>query len=423
MQDWLMTRASREFQVFAKPAGSICNLQCHYCYYLKKKTLYQEAESSHMPDDILEQYIVQHIDATDAPVIHFSWHGGEPTVLGLDYFRKIAALQHKHRPSGRRIRNGIQTNGTLLDEDWCRFLAAEDFGVGLSLDGPKELHDLYRVNKKQEPTHEQVMRGYELLQKHRVPFDILCVVHNRNVRYPTEVYRFFKQIGARYLGFLPLVELQPDGRCVSDRTVEAGAFGDFLCTIFDEWLSRDIGHVKVQIFEEAIGVAFGQDHGLCIFRKTCGDIPVIEHNGDFFPCDHFVDLAHRFGNIRETSLVDLLESPSQRIFGQAKLDELPLSCTNCEVLAMCNGGCPKDRFLKTPDGSGGLNYLCAAYKRFFTHCRPFVAQLSIIWRNQRTEGQELPAQSEATKAPVKTGRNDPCPCGSGKKYKKCCMGK
>jgi uncharacterized protein len=341
--------------------------------------------------------------------------------LGLDYFRKIVALQHKHRPSGRQIRNGIQTNGTLLDEDWCRFFATKGFGVGLSLDGPKELHDLYRVNKKQESTHEQAMRGYELLQKHRVPFDILCVVHDQNVQHPTEMYRFFKQIGARYLGFLPLVEAQSDWHGITDRTVPASAFGDFLCTIFDEWLSRDIGLVKVQIFEEAIATAFGQDHALCIFRKTCGDIPVIEHNGDFFSCDHFVDPEHHLGNIRETSLVDLLENQTQRSFGQAKLNGLPLFCKNCEVLSMCNGGCPKDRFILTPDGERGLNYLCAGYKRFFTYCRPFVAELSVLWHRQHSEGQDSSTLDRATRISSKTGRNDPCPCGSGRKYKKCCM--
>jgi uncharacterized protein len=421
-QGWLiMAKTSREFQVFAKPAGSVCNLRCHYCYYLKKENIYRNGKPFRMPDDILEQYIVQHIDASDAPVIGFSWHGGEPTVLGLDYFRKIVALQHIHQPVDRQIRNGIQTNGTLLDEEWCRFLAAEGFGVGLSLDGPKELHDLYRVSRNQEPTHDQVMRGYALLQKHRIPFDILCVVHDRNVRHPAEVYRFFKQIGARYLGFLPLVEFQPDGLGVSDRTVPAEAFGDFLCTIFDEWLSQDIGRVKVQIFEEAIGTAFGQDHALCIFRKTCGDIPVIEHNGDVFACDHFVDMEHRLGNIRETSLVELLEGPSQRAFGQAKLDGLPFVCKDCEVLAMCNGGCPKDRFLRTPDGEEGLNYLCAGYKRFFAYCRPFIAELSALWQ-QHPEEHKLPAPDEVTGIPAKTGRNDPCPCGSGRKYKKCCLG-
>ena len=416
-----MAKVSREFQVFAKPAGSVCNLRCRYCYYLKKEDLYRNGKPFHMPDDILEQYIVQHINASVTPVVGFSWHGGEPTVLGLDYFRKIVALQRMHQPVGRQIRNGIQTNGTLLDEDWCHFLAAEGFGVGLSLDGPKELHDIYRVSKKQEPTHERTMHGYALLQRHRIPFDILCVVHDRNVRHPTEVYRFFKQIGARYLGFLPLVEFQPNGRNVSDRTVPAEAFGDFLCTIFDEWLSQDIGRVKVQIFEEAIGSAFGQDHALCIFRKTCGDIPVIEHNGDVFACDHFVDTEHRLGNIQKTPLVALLEDPAQRAFGQAKLDGLPVFCKNCEVLAMCNGGCPKDRFLRTPNGEGGLNYLCTGYKRFFTHCRPFIAELSALWQ-QHPEGQKLPAPDEVIRISPRTGRNDPCPCGSGRKYKKCCLG-
>jgi len=380
-----MAKASREFQVFVKPGGSVCNLQCQYCYYLKKKDLYQKTELFRMSDDILEAYIIQHIDASDAETINFSWHGGEPTTLGLDYFRKIIELQRKHHPPGRQIRNGIQTNGTLLDEDWCRFLATEGFGVGLSLDGPKELHDLYRISKKGEPTHKRVMHGYALLQKHHIPFDILCVVHDQNVRYPIEVYRFFKQIGARYLGFLPLVEFLPHGRGVSDRTVPAEAFGDFLCTIFDEWQSRDIGHVRVQIFEEAIGTAFGQDHALCIFRKTCGDIPVVEHNGDFFSCDHFVDMKHRIGNIRETPLVDLLESQSQRAFGEAKLRGLPLFCKTCKVLAMCNGGCPKDRILRTPDGKEGLNYLCAGYKRFFTHCNPFIVELSTLWYEQHPE--------------------------------------
>jgi uncharacterized protein len=421
--DWLMAKASREFQIFAKPGGSVCNLDCRYCYYLKKKDLYRKGASFRMPDDILELYIVQHIDASHAELVNFSWHGGEPTVLGLDYFRKIVALQRRHRPSGQQIRNGIQTNGTLLDEDWCRFLAAEGFGVGLSLDGPKELHDLYRVSKKQEPTHEQVMRGYELLQKHRIPFDILCVVHDQNVQYPTEVYRFFKEIGVLHLGFLPLVELRSDEKSASGHTVPAEAFGAFLCAVFDEWLSQDIGRVSVQIFEEAIGTAFGQDHGLCIFRETCGDIPVIEHNGDFFSCDHFVDMEHRIGNIGETPLIDMLDSTAQRAFGQAKLDDLPLFCKNCEALTMCNGGCPKDRFILTPDGERGLNYLCAGYKRFFTHCRPFVTELSVQWREQQSEGKTLTTPEKTTKINHKTGRNDPCPCGSGRKYKKCCMGK
>ncbi len=419
-----MAKASREFQVFAKPIGSICNLECQYCYYLKKEHLYPEGESFRMPDDILEKYIVQHIGACPDPVISFSWHGGEPTVLGLDYFRKIVALQRKHQPPNRRITNGIQTNGTLLDENWCLFLATEGFAVGISLDGPQELHDLYRVTKNHKPTHEQTVRGYKLLQKHHISSEILCVVNAHNVQYPLQVYQFFKQLKAEHMTFLPLVEPQSNAQNgVSHRTVPPDAFGIFLCTIFDEWMSQDIGRVKVQIFEEAARTAFGQEHTLCIFRKTCGDVPVIEHNGDFYSCDHFVDANHHLGNIQETRLVELLESPIQRVFGQAKLDSLPRYCQVCEVRNMCNGGCPKNRFLQTPDGEAGLNYLCAGYKRFFSHCQPFVAETAALWRRQSLEQQMPQTHATGLRTPPKTGRNAPCPCGSGKKYKKCCMGK
>lgn len=382
-----MAKTSRIFQVFVKPNGSICNLDCHYCYYLKTKHLYSKTGVFPMPDIILEEYIVQHIEACLEPVIRFSWHGGEPTVLGLDYFRKIASLQRKHQPINRRIANGIQTNGTLLDDEWCRFLAEEGFAVGLSLDGPRELHDRYRLTKGGKPTFEQTIRGYELLQQYRINTDILCVVNAHNVRFPDRVYRFFKQINAPYVSFLPLVEPQPDTkRGVSSRTVPVEAFGAFLCTIFDEWLSRDIGRIKIQIFEEAARTAFGQDHSLCIFRETCGDIPVIEHNGDFFSCDHFVNAGHCLGNIIETPLAELLESPTQKAFGQAKLDTLPLCCRACEVRTMCNGECPKNRFLRTPEGEEGLNYLCAAYKLFFTHLRPFVAEVAAQWHRQISPG-------------------------------------
>lgn len=416
-----MVKASRDFQVFVKPVGSICNLGCHYCYYLEKEHLYPKGVSFRMPDIILEEYIVQHIEASTEPVIRFSWHGGEPTILGLDYFRKIVALQRKYQPSGRRIANGMQTNGTLLDEDWCRFLAAEGFAVGLSLDGPPEMHNQYRVTKGGKPTYEQTMRGYELLLRHRVSTDILCVVNAHNVRYPTEVYRFFKQIKAQYVTFLPLVEPQLDAESgVSHRTVPAEAWGVFLCTIFDEWMQQDIGRVKVQIFEESARTAFGQDHSLCIFRPTCGDIPVIEHNGDFFSCDHFVDAEHCLGNIIKTPLVELLESPAQKAFGQAKWDTLPRCCQECEVRAMCNGGCPKNRILQTPDGEAGLNYLCTGYKRFFTHCQPFVAEVAAQWQRQTLKQQRQPDRAPGVRWSPKVGRNDPCPCGSGLKYKKCC---
>lgn len=414
-------KASREFQVFAKPIGAICNLDCHYCYYLKKEYLYPQGESFRMPEDLLEEYIVQHIKAFPGPVIRFSWHGGEPTVLGLDYFRKIVALQRKHQPSRQRIANGIQTNGTLLDDDWCRFLANMDFAVGLSLDGPPELHNLHRVTRNQKPTHEQTMRGYQLLRQSGIACDILCVVNAQNVQYPTQVYRFFKQINAQYVTFLPLVEHQPEVESgVSDRSVPAEAFGEFLCTIFDEWQAQDIGRIKVQIFEETARTALEQEHSLCIFRPVCGDIPVVEHNGDFFSCDHFVDHEHRLGNIRETPLVELLESPAQRAFGQAKLKKLPHYCQVCEVRAMCHGECPKNRFIQTPDGEAGLNYLCAGYKRFFTHCQAFVQEVAAQWRRQTLVQQKVPTQTTVIRQSRKVGRNDPCPCGSGLKYKKCC---
>jgi uncharacterized protein len=419
-----VAKASRPYQIFAKPIGSVCNLGCDYCYYLKKQSLYPGENSFRMPDDVLEEYIVQHIQACPDLVIPFSWHGGEPTLLGLDYFQKIVELQRKHQPSQRQIINGIQTNGTLIDETWCRFLATEKFSVGLSLDGPQEIHDSHRRSKSGKPTHGQAMRGYELLRKHEIACDILCVVHAQNVNHPMEVYRFFKQIKAGHIGFLPLVEPQPNHEgAVSSSTVPSEAYGAFLCAVFDEWTSQDIGKVRVQIFEETAGTALGQEHTLCIFKKTCGDVPVIEHNGDFFVCDHFVDREHLLGNIRETRLIDLIDSPRQIAFGKAKRDTLPRYCLQCDLLSLCNGGCPKDRILRTPDGEDGLNYLCTGYKRFFTHCRPFLTELSALRLRQDPERARPSRPAQQAKVHPGIGRNDPCPCGSGKKYKKCCMGK
>jgi uncharacterized protein len=378
-----MVKTSRPFQVFVKPIGSLCNLSCQYCYYLKKKELYPEVETFQMPSEVLEDYIVQHIDASSEPVIRFSWHGGEPTILGLNYFQLIVALQCMHQPPNKRIVNGIQTNGTLLNEDWCHFFAKEGFSVGLSLDGPKEMHDRFRLNKDQKPTYMQTMRGYKLLKKYGVYTDILCVVNAHNVQFPFQLYRFFKKINAEYITFLPLVEPHPDIRnSVSNISVSSKAWGQFLCSIFDEWIDQDIRRVKVQIFEEALRTAFNQEHSLCIFRPTCGDIPVIEHNGDFYSCDHFVDAEHCLGNINATPLVELLESRAQSAFGRAKLETLPRICRECIVRDMCNGGCPKNRFLSTQDGEKGLNYLCAGYKRFFTHCQPFVSEVTSLWNKQ-----------------------------------------
>ena len=407
-----MGQASRDFQVFVKPAGATCNLDCRYCYYRNKTSLYRDAGAIQMPEDLLEEYIVQHFEATAGPEVDFSWHGGEPTTLGLAFFRLVVGLQGKHKPAGWRIRNGIQTNGLLLDEEWCRFLAAEGFGVGLSLDGPAELHDPYRVTRGGKPTHAQTMRAYELLRSQGIPVDILCVVHNLNVHHPLTVYRFFRQIGCRSLGFLPAVDREPENaRGVTDHTPSAEDYGSFLCRIFDDWIARDVGRMMVQTFDEAARPALGLDHSLCVFRETCGQIPVLEHNGDLFPCDHYVDREHRLGNIRETPLHMLLDSRKQLEFGEAKKNALPSYCGACEVLVMCNGGCPKYRFIRTPDGEPGLNYLCAGLKRFFLHCRAPLARLATQQR------QQAPILRPAV---ARAGRNDPCPCGSGRKYKKCC---
>lgn len=418
-----MVTASTEFQIFVKPIGAVCNLDCRYCYYLEKQQLYPKGGPLRMPEDLLERYIVQHIEACPIPTVLFSWHGGEPTLLGVEYFRRIVDMQRKHRIAGQEIINDIQTNGTLLDEEWCRFLAAEGFYVGLSVDGPREFHDGCRVTKGGMPTHERVMNALQLLQRFGIHCDVLCVVHAGNAGHPEAVYRFFKDAGVRHLVFLPLVMRTPGGG-VSPETVSAAAFGAFMCAIFDRWIREDIGRINVQLFEEAARPDQGAEHALCAFRKTCGELPVLEHSGDFYSCDHYVDRDHRLGNIREISLVEALEGPAQRAFGQDKLDSLPRHCRQCEVLAYCNGGCPKDRFLSAPDGEPGLNYLCAGLKRFFTHARPYMRRLaSFVGSGQPIERFADLVRSGDVNASAPTGRNDACPCGSGRKYKKCCLGK
>jgi uncharacterized protein len=379
-----MSVASRSFQVFAKPAGAACNLACRYCYYLGKDPAGPGDADRRMPEGLLEAYIAQHIAASPDEIVRFSWHGGEPTVLGLDYFRAVVAIERRLLPPGRTVANGLQTNGTLLDEEWGRFLAAEGFSVGLSLDGPRALHDRHRRTRGGRPAFDDAMRGHAVLRRHGVPTDILCVVGAHNAGRPLEVYAFFREIGASYVTFLPLVERRPgDPGGVGTDSVSPEAWGAFLCAVFDEWVGRDIGRVKIQIVEEAVRTAFGQEHSLCLFRPVCGDIPVLERNGDLYACDHFVDAAHRLGNIRETPLAELLESPALRAFGLAKRDSLPAVCRDCEVLEMCHGECPRNRFVPGPDGGPGLNHLCAGYKKFFLHVRPFVAAVAEAWRRGR----------------------------------------
>ncbi|MCX6239202.1 MAG: anaerobic sulfatase maturase [Bacteroidia bacterium] len=372
----------REFQLFVKPIGALCNLGCKYCYYLDKQDLYDE-KSAVMSDELLEKYIIQHLEASTEEPVLFSWHGGEPTLAGPDFYRKAVALQKKNNPHKKNILNGIQTNGVNLDDDWCRFLANENFLVGISIDGPENMHNKYRISKSGEDTFQKVMKGYKLLKKHRINSEILCVVNAYNVNFPIEIYNFFRSLGTEYMSFLPLVNHDSNyDTGVTPDSVPAKAFGDFMIAVFDEWQENDIGKIKIQLFEEAFRTAFKQEHTLCIFKKTCGGVPVMERNGDVYSCDHFVNHDHLLGNINQKHLTALLDHPKQVTFGQAKFNTLPGYCLKCEVLEMCNGECPKNRFIKSSEGENGLNYLCEGYKKFFTHCTPFIDAIAEVWKTQ-----------------------------------------
>ncbi len=374
-----MSPVSKEFQIFVKPVGALCNLDCSYCYYLEKQNLYKENIQPVMTDEILENYIIQHLEASNEEKVLFSWHGGEPTLAGIDFYKKVVVIQKKLNINGKIIINGIQTNGVNLNEDWCQFLSEENFLVGISIDGPEELHNKFRLSKSGKGTFQSVIKGYKLLKKYNITTEVLCVVNVYNVNHPFEVYNFIKSLDTKYISFLPLVEKDLKSNSeVSQISVSAIAFGDFLITIFDEWLENDIGKIKVQIFEEALRDAFNQDHTLCIFKKTCGGVPVLERNGDLYSCDHYVNKDYLLGNINSSSLENLLESPKQTAFGNLKFDSLPNYCLKCEVLSMCNGECPKNRFIKSPEGEERLNYLCEGYKKFFNHCIPFIDAIRTI---------------------------------------------
>jgi uncharacterized protein len=375
-----MEKKSREFQIFVKPVGAHCNLRCRYCYYHDKKVLYTQKGAFIMNDEILERYIVQHIEASTEETVSFSWHGGEPLMAGLDFFRKAVALQKKHKPYGRKIINGIQTNGTLIDKKWAWFFTEENFMVGISIDGPGDLHNRFRTTLEGNSSLPAVLRGYDNLRRYKIQCEILCVVNSYNVKFPLVIYNFFKELEAKYITFLPLIERRPGTKSgVSRASVPSKEFGLFLNSVFDEWLERDIGKIKIQVFEEAARTAFSQDHTLCIFKENCGGVPVLEHNGDFYTCDHFVNKENLVGNIQNGSISDFLDSEKQQAFGKAKSLALPRYCFECEVKSMCNGECPKNRFINTPDGEPGLNYLCSGYKTFFCHCRPFVEAIAAAW--------------------------------------------
>jgi uncharacterized protein len=372
-----MKSSIREFQIFAKPVGSACNLNCSYCYYLSKKELYPGSNPHFMSDDVLEKYIKQHISATTDNIINFSWHGGEPLLAGIDFYKKVLQIQSVYKPAGKIIQNGIQTNATLLNEQWCSLFARENFIIGVSLDGPEELHNLNRITRDGHSSWQAVINGINLLLRYGIIPEILCVVNSRNVKHPLRVYEFFKQFGARFMTFLPLVEKEPGSATgVSPDSVRPDEFGIFLSEIFDSWVEHDIGEVKIQIFEEAARTAFDQPHTLCIFKQNCGGVPVVEHNGDFYSCDHYVNPQNLLGNILQKPLSYFLDCERQKDFGLSKSSTIPEYCRKCEVLSMCNGECPKNRFILTPDGEYGLNYLCSGYKYFFNHCRPFVEAIA-----------------------------------------------
>ncbi|MDA2939089.1 anaerobic sulfatase-maturation protein, partial [Acidobacteria bacterium AH-259-A15] len=370
------------FHIMAKPIGPICNLDCKYCFYLEKENLYPGESNWAMGAEMLESYIRQYIEAQDVPVISFAWQGGEPTLLGVDFFRKVVELEKKYS-NGKCIENAFQTNGVLLDDDWCEFLAKNKFLVGLSIDGPREFHDHYRVDKGGGATFDRVMRGARYLKKHQVEFNTLTVVQRHNSYYPLQVYRFLKEIGSGFMQFIPIVEriaekpnreglvlISPSfgqQARVSEWSVEADQYGRFLCAIFDEWVRKDVGRYYVQIFDVALASWSGMDQSLCVFRETCGSALAIEHNGDLYSCDHFVYPENKLGNILENPLESMVNSAQQRKFGQDKHDTLPRYCRQCDVRFACNGECPKHRFIRTPDGEEGLNYLCAGYKIFFHH--------------------------------------------------------
>ncbi len=388
------------FHILTKPIGPICNLDCKYCFYLEKEKLYPGEKQWRMSDAVLEEYVRQYIQSQPGPEVYFAWQGGEPTLLGVDFFRKAVALQKKYA-GGRAISNALQTNGTLLDEEWCRFLAGEQFLIGLSIDGPAELHDYYRVDKGQKPTFEKVMRGLELLKRHKVNFNTLTVVHRANSQQPLEVYRFLKSIGSEFLQFIPLVERKEESNDlhfaappdlagegssespVTEWSVEANDYGNFLCAIFDEWVRQDVGKVFVQHFDVALGNWMGLGSSLCVFAEKCGAALAVEHNGDLYSCDHYVYPKYRLGNLMNQSLGEMVQSPQQLKFGSDKSDLLPQYCRRCEVRFACNGECPKHRFIKTPEGEEGLNYLCPAYKKFFNHIDPYMKVMGQLLRSGR----------------------------------------
>ena len=418
-------QAPPAFHLLAKPTGAICNLDCAYCFFLDKEVFYPGSKFR-MSEPLLEQYIRQLIESHQTDSVNIAWQGGEPTLMGLDFYRRTMEMIEKHRRPGMTFLHTMQTNGTLLDDEWAAFFAEHHFLLGISIDGPAPLHDIYRVDKGGKPSFDKVMRGLRLLQKHGVDYNVLTTVNRVNGDYPLEVYRFLRdEVGTTWMQFIPVVErinadgltLFQEGATVSDRSVGPEQFGRFLSAIFDEWVRHDVGTIYVQTFEAALSNWLGlSNSGMCVFNATCGTGLAIEHNGDLYSCDHFVEPNYLLGNIQDTHLIELVASPKQIKFGLDKRDTLPRYCRECDVRFACHGECPKNRFILTPDGEPGLNYLCAGFMAFFHHVDvPMKIMAGLIRRNR--EAREVMAILD--KAFTGVERNAPCPCGSGRKFKHC----
>jgi uncharacterized protein len=417
-----------------KPGGSLCNLACTYCFYSDKKRLYPDAHLLKMSDAVLESFIKQYIESQNTATITFSWQGGEPTLLGIYFFRRIVELQQRYA-CGKQIANTFQTNGILLNAEWCNFLSKSRFLVGISIDGDSTVHDVYRRDQSGKPSFFKVLRALKLLREYDVEFNTLTVVSSSNEKHPLEVYEFLKENGSHFMQFIPAVERStPDGFAqpaylhtmkdaefpVHPASVHAETWGAFLCTIFDEWIKKDVGRFFIQYFDTMLGIWMGQPSSLCVFAPTCGRALALEHNGDLYSCDHFVYPDFKLGNITETPMRDLVDAGQQQSFGSAKRSSLPRQCRECEYLFACNGGCPKYRFIKASDGEPGLNYLCAGLKHFFAYIDPAMKAMAALVKSGRLADEIMVTKPDGrTPTRSQPGRNDPCPCGSGKKFKKC----
>lgn len=372
--------------VMLKPVGSVCNLACEYCYYLEKGKLYPEQKNHIMTEDLLEKFIQEYLNCQTLPQVLFTWHGGETLMRPISFYKKAIELQRKYG-NGRQIDNCIQTNGTLLTDEWCQFFKQNNFLVGVSIDGPQEFHDEYRRNRQGIPSFHKVMKGIDLLKKHGVEYNAMAVVNDYNVDFPLEFYKFFKEIDCHYIQFAPIVEritAQNNGTHLTfpeqqdtdiklaPFSVDSGKWGDFLCAIFDEWLKEDVGNYYIQLFDSTLANWVGEQPGVCTLAKTCGHAGVMEFNGDVYTCDHYVFPEYKLGNVYTQTLTEMMYSQKQLDFGADKHNKLPSQCKTCNFLFACNGECPKNRFLHTSNGEPGLNYLCKGYKKFFNHVAPYM---------------------------------------------------